>query len=365
VSEGFAGPERAALERFMALPRYLRVVEGAEALGDALAEIRRRLGLDRLCVISGPSASRPLAERLAAALGSPPEVRVASVAENSAAAVRELISSEVLSDADAALAVGGGRTIDVVKAACLELDLPVISCPTQLAADGIASPVSVIRSDGGEVQSLPGRLPAAVVCDLEVIAAAPPETARAGLGDLVANVTAIRDWRLAAAAGREDLDDLAVLLAQAGADLALASDTSSLASESPERGLLGMLVEGLVLSGMAMEVAGSSRPCSGAEHLISHALDRDLPGTALHGEQVALGTLVAARLQGSDWRRLRDVLARAGLASALAGFDLGHQRLAELIRAAPSTRPGRYTVLDEADLSEAALVPVLEEIGVG
>ena len=63
-----------------------------------------------------------------------------------------------------------------------------------------------------------------------------------------------------------------------------------------------------------MEIAGSSRPCSGAEHLISHALDALHPGTAQHGEQVAFGALVATRLQGGDWGALREFMLSAGMA---------------------------------------------------
>ena len=71
-----------------------------------------------------------------------------------------------------------------------------------------------------------------------------------------------------------------------------------------------------------MEIAGSSRPCSGSEHLISHALDSLHPGTAQHGEQVAFGALLATHLQGGDWRGLRDFMRAAGLQDAAAGFGL-------------------------------------------
>ena len=109
-----------------------------------------------------------------------------------------------------------------------------------------------------------------------------------------------------------------------------------------------------------MEVAGSSRPCSGSEHLISHAIDRLHPGTAAHGEQVAFGTLVCTRLQGEDWRAAKSALIDAGMRDAVTGFGLTEDQLVAAVRAAPSTRPGRYTVLDEADLS--ALGPTVRDI---
>lgn len=348
--------------RFMELPRYLRTVEGGPALAAVLAEICREMRFGRLCLVTGRSVSREAAGELLSELDPAAGAAVLRVTGNDAAEVRSLLSRKEFANADAALAIGGGKAIDVAKAACLEAGKPVISCPTQLAADGVASPVSVIRNDLGQIESLPGRMPAAVVCDLELVAAAPADSLRAGFGDLVSNTTALRDWRLAADAGKERLDDFAALLAQAGADLALGADPSLLADGEPESGLLRRLLEGLVLSGLAMEIAGSSRPCSGAEHMISHAFDRLAPGTAMHGEQAAFGTLVAAYLQGSDWRALRDTLATAGLRGAMSGFGLPREKLLEVIRAAPSTRPGRYTVLDEADLSEDAVAELLEVV---
>jgi glycerol-1-phosphate dehydrogenase [NAD(P)+] len=224
--------------------------------------------------------------------------------------------------------------------------------PTQLTADGIASPVSVIRAHSGTVESRSARLPSAVAVDLEVLARSPVESTRAGLGDLLANACAVRDWRLAAAAGHETVDDFAALLSEAAADLALAGDLSSLA----DGGLLLRLLHGLVLSGLAMEIAGSSRPCSGSEHLISHAIDRLYPGTAAHGEQVAFGALLCTRFQGEDWRALEGLLRDAGMERAASGFDLSKDRIVAAIEAAPETRPGRYTVLDEindADVADA------------
>lgn len=352
--------EQPALRRFMELPRYLRAVEGRAELAAVLGEICAELGFRSLCLVCGRLASRQAADELAA--GFAPAAAVLRVAGNDAAEVRGLAARAELAGADAVLAIGGGRAIDVAKAACLEAGKPVISCPTQLAADGLASPVSVIRDDAGAVQSLPGRLPVAVVCDLEMAATAPPETLRAGFGDLVSNVTALGDWRLAAAAGAERVDDFAALLSGAAAGLALGADPAGLAGGRPPPALLRRLLEGLVLSGLAMEIAGSSRPCSGAEHLISHALDRLAPETAPHGEQVAFGALLAARLQGEDWRALRAPLAEAGLSGALSGFGLPRETLVEAVRTAPATRPGRYTVLDQSDLSEGAIGRLLDEV---
>ena len=347
--------------RYMELPRYLRAVKGRVELVSTLEQLTSSLGFGRLAIASGATFTRGLAGALAEDLGGvvgPP----LAIAANGEADVEALAAAPELRRADALVAVGGGKTIDVAKSACEVADLPVIVVPTQLSADGIASPVSVIRIASDGFESRRARLPIAVAVDLDVIAGASVERTRAGLGDLLANPCAVRDWRLAAAAGDREVDDFAALLAQAAADLVVGTDVSALGDGRLETPFLERLLEGLVLSGLAMEIAGSSRPCSGAEHLISHALDVLRPGTAHHGEQVAFGALVSARLQGADWPALRAFMVSAGMERATRGFALSEEALAETIRAAPSTRPGRYTVLDEADLSEPALGLILQEV---
>jgi glycerol-1-phosphate dehydrogenase [NAD(P)+] len=266
-----------------------------------------------------------------------------------------------LAGADAVIAVGGGRTIDVAKSVCEQLDIPVVVVPTQLTADGISSPVSVVRAHSGAVESRHARLPIAVVVDIEVVARSPVESTRAGLGDLLANASAVRDWRLAAAAEGETVDDFAALLSEAASDLAVGSDLASLAAGPADPSLLLRLLHGLVLSGLAMEIAGSSRPCSGSEHLISHAIDRLYPGTAAHGEQVAFGALLCTCLQCEDWRALEKLLRDAGMENAASGLGLTRDQILAAVRAAPETRPGRYTVLNEVDGAtvEDALAKVL------
>jgi glycerol-1-phosphate dehydrogenase [NAD(P)+] len=355
-----AARETSIWRRYIELPRYLRSVHGRGELVRLLGDVIDELGFGRVVVVSGATATAALGTELAGALpsvSSEPERVAANTraeAEHVAAAAR---------GADAVLAVGGGKTIDVAKSACAVADMPLIVVPTQLTADGIASPVSVIKEEDGTLHSGHGRLPIAVAVDLDVIASAPPERARAGLGDLLANRTALVDWRLAAAAGHEEVDDFAALLAESAGELVYGFPPDGSDAERPSLGFLERLLRGLVLSGLAMEVAGSSRPCSGAEHMISHALDALRPGTAQHGEQVAFGTLVAMHLQGGDWRSLRKFMLAAGMSAAVSGFGLGEEDLAAVVRAAPSMRPERYTVLSEKALPAAVEAAVRGVLG--
>jgi glycerol-1-phosphate dehydrogenase [NAD(P)+] len=355
-----AGEMLSVWRRQMELPRYLSVTHGQAELAGKLTAIAKESGFARVCLISGAtftrSVSAGLAERLAVATGA------LAVSDNSQDQVEALVESADLRDVDAVIAIGGGKTIDVAKSVCEQADLPVIVVPTQLTADGIASPVSVIRTRSGAIESRHARLPIGLVVDLEVLVRSPVESARAGLGDLIANACAVRDWRRAAAAGQETTDDFAALLAEAGSDLVCGTDVTSLREGPLETGFLHRLLQGLVLSGLAMEIAGSSRPCSGSEHLVSHAIDQLYRGTARHGEQVAFGTLLCSRFQGEDWQTVRRLMASAGMERAAAGFGLSDEQIVEAVRAAPATRPNRYTVLDEIELTDTELLPMIREV---
>ena len=358
-----AAPRRHGLavwRRYMELPRYLRAVTGQRELVAAISELAAGLDFDRLGLVSGTTFTSGVARELSAALpraGGDPF----GVEANTESEVARLAAAPVLLESDAVVAVGGGKTIDVAKSACAVAELPLIVVPTQLTADGIASPVSVIRDAEGRLRSGPGRLPIAVAVDLEVVAAAPAARTRAGLGDLLANPCALHDWQLAAAAGGDEVDDFAALLSRSAFDLVYPSSPGPLAG-TPTVEFLHRLLRGLVLSGLAMEIAGSSRPCSGSEHLISHALDSLHPGTAQHGEQVAFGALVATRLQGGDWRALREFMHAAGLGEAAAGFGLPAEAIGEVVRAAPSMRPERHTVLSEPGLTTAEIERAVAEV---
>src|SRR5690348_4646355 len=186
---------------------------------------------------------------------------------------------------EAVAGIGGGRTIDVTKFAAQMAGIPMVSVATNLAHDGIASPVSSLEHESGK-GSYGVAPPVAVVVDLDSVQAAPPRMVRAGIGDAVSNLSAITDWELAAADTGEPVDGLAVTLAQS-AGRAVLHQPGTVASEE----FLKVLAEALILSGMAMTVAGSSRPCSGGDHEIMHAIDKLYPGAGTHGELAGVGAL--------------------------------------------------------------------------
>jgi glycerol-1-phosphate dehydrogenase [NAD(P)+] len=250
---------------------------------------------------------------------------------------------------EAVAGIGGGRTIDVTKFAAHMAGMPMVSVATNLSHDGIASPVSSLEHESGK-GSYGVAPPVAVVVDLDSVHDAPEQLVRAGIGDVVSNLSAIADWELAAADADERVDGLAATLARTAAHAVL-HQPGSIASDE----FLLVLAEALILSGVAMTVAGSSRPCSGGDHEILHAIDKLYPGTSNHGELAGVGALFCAHLRGDTGqeRLVSACLARHGLARTPAELGLSEAEFTKAVVCAPGTRPGRYTILERLGLTEA------------
>jgi glycerol-1-phosphate dehydrogenase [NAD(P)+] len=264
--------------------------------------------------------------------------------------------------AGAIVAIGGGRTLDVGKLAAARAGLNLVVVPTQLSHDGICSPVAVVPDANGRPESLGAIEPRAAFISLPTIAKAPPESIRAGLGDLLANPLALRDWALAAERGLEEIEQRAWDMSVQSFELiedALDQDPA-ISVRDPK--FLRRLSDALVMSGMAMIVSGTSRPASGGEHEISHALDELYGGRALHGEQVAFGCIVSVALYDDDVDAFSKRLMTLGLPHEPAALGLSTQDTTEVLLAAPNTRPGRFTILEETDLDREKARKLIERI---
>jgi glycerol-1-phosphate dehydrogenase [NAD(P)+] len=338
----------ALLARMVACPLAVEVRSGAIAALPGLLSDGRISAGGHVAVVVGPG----LGEEVGAELG--PKLangEIHAVSGGTVAAALELVETLHAGSYDAVVGIGGGRTLDVAKYAASQAGLPMVSVATNLAHDGIGSPVASLE-DGGRKGSYGVHIPIAVVVDLDYVRRAPEEQIRSGIGDALSNVSALADWELAAEDRGEAIDGLAATFARTGAT-ALLHSPDELDSEA----LLRTLAEALVLSGLAMAVAGTSRPCSGACHEISHAIDALYPDRASHGEQVAVGALFASFLRGDDFfAQLDAALWRHGVARIPDDLGLTEEEFAAAVAEAPRTRPDRYTVLERLDLRE-------EEIG--
>jgi glycerol-1-phosphate dehydrogenase [NAD(P)+] len=224
----------------------------------------------------------------------------------------------------------------------------MVAVATNLAHDGICSPVASLEHPHGK-GSFGVAMPLAVVVDLDYVRAAPPRLVRAGIGDAISNLSAIEDWMLAHRERGEPVDGLAVAFARTAGNAVLHhSDTVD------SDGFLITLAEALVISGMAMSVAGTSRPCSGACHEILHAVDMLYPGVSNHGELAGLGALFATFLRGdqTQFEEISACLLRHELPRSPLDVGLDVEQFTTAVLAAPGTRPDRFTILEHLALDE-------------
>src|SRR5262245_33553001 len=241
----------------------------------------------------------------------------------------------------AIIGLGGGKALDVAKYVAFLGKLPYFAAPTSLSNDGFASPQSSLTVCGKR-RSCAAAMPFAVVVDTEVCRRAPKGLTLSGVGDLVAKFTAIEDWKLAFRHAGEAIDDFAALLSDGSVHAFLARPILD------EEGVR-LLATSLLLNGIAMEVCGSSRPASGSEHLISHALDEISANPRLHGLQVGVATYLISLLQ----RHRSDVIARlfdkTGFWEAIKADPFSRAEWLEAVRRAPAIKEDFFTVLSTRD----------------
>ena len=237
--------------------------------------------------------------------------------------------------------------------------MPFVSVPTAASHDGIASPFVSIRN-GGRPHSLVASAPLGIYVDISVIESAPARLLASGCGDLLANVIAVRDWEIGRDRTGEYYGRYAASLSMMSARIVM-ENAASFARDGPDARIV---VEALISAGVASCIAGSSRPCSGAEHLFSHALDRIEPDVGLHGEKCGIGAVMMAKLQGQDWRRIRRALEMCGAPITARQIGLPRSSLAEAMSIAQSMRPERYTILSEAGMTRAKALDLAKSTGV-
>lgn len=338
--------------RAIATPRLLNIGDGClRELPELLSH--HDFDLSRVCVGTGVASTREYGEAVLASLQAATEdVVLVPDLDGSLSRAGELAGEIVKGDVTLAIGVGGGRVIDTAKLAAARTGIEFVSVPTAISHDGISSPVASLAHDDGIRRSFAAAMPAGIVVDTEIIRAAPERMIRAGVGDLVSNLTAILDWRLADRGGHDRFDAYSAMIAESAARPAL--EIEDLADAEARE----WIAKGLLLSGLAMAAAGTSRPCSGAEHLISHSLDAALgPRAALHGEQVALGCLVSAAAHDPELlATLQTLFARLGLPRRPADIGIDEGEFLDAVRNAPAMRPHRHTILTELDRDHAELI---------
>ncbi len=242
---------------------------------------------------------------------------------------------------EAIIGFGGGKALDVGKYCSFLLGLPYLALPTSLSNDGFCSPQSSLTVDGHR-RSMPSIVPFGVVMDTAVCLSAPLQLWHSGVGDLAAKFTAVTDWKLAFHAHGTPVDDFAALLSDASVHQFISR---------PVRDLEGMKLLGtaLMLNGISMSICGSSRPASGSEHLLSHALDAISERPRLHGLQVGVATYLISLLQKQNTQTIDDLFVATGFWEAIAEDPFIKEEWLEAARMAPTLKTNFYTILSERD----------------
>lgn len=325
--------------KFISVPGLVRIKSGAL---DRLGLYLRRAGHLRVLVL----VSQGLPGALAGT------VREGLVREGIEVAALNEVADNRFEDAAAAfgglpkrvaavVGLGGGKALDMAKYLAFLARLPYYAVPTSLSNDGFCSPQSSLTL-GGKRRSLAAALPQGVVIDVDACLSAPRLLWLSGVGDLASKLTAVFDWKLAFHHRGEPVDDLAALLSDATVHQFLGS---------PGFDAEGMTLLGtaLMLNGIAMEICGTSRPASGSEHLVSHALDALSARPRLHGLQVGLAAYVISRLQGQQTETLAGLFDRTGFFEAIRADPFSRAEWLEAVRQAPGIKDDFFTVLSLRD----------------
>ena len=351
--------ELSAISNVLQVPAMFEVVGNSEAAFNKIDTwpylSTQRQNVLILCGASG--ITRRIAERFAAFFraGVDPHVRLHEIRT---ASLRESRGVDALCAQEGVtllVAVGGGKVVDTAKMVRSQRNIALLCIPSALSSDGITSPVAVLADDEGRVQSLPAGIPSYVLVDLSITTQAPVALTLSGIGDILSNASALLDVDEYEARSAGRVNGFAKLLSHSACQMVFPLTREEVGSPDGQEAI----ARALILSGLSMAFSGNSLPCSGGEHLISHALDHLGYGTGTHGLQVAITTLYCLSLRQILGRPagsadVRETMARLGLPMRPEEIGVSRREFMEAIRVAPDMRRGRVTIL-QAGPDEGAL----------
>jgi glycerol-1-phosphate dehydrogenase [NAD(P)+] len=340
----------------MELPRKIVIGENnIEDIGKFVADLANP---KKVSVVSGDRVRKITYKKVADSLAASKIKNIWHISiSNDTKAVQKTIAEIKMDKSDLIIGIGGGRSVDIAKMTAFTLKKSFVSIPTSASHDGIASPFVSIRGD--KPYSIIATAPLGVFVDIAILKKAPRRLLASGCGDLMAKVTAVRDWELARDNVGEYFGTYAANLASMSAKIVI--ENSKNFKKRPD---VRMIVEALISSGVAACIAGSSRPCSGAEHLFSHAVDYLEPGVGLHGEKCGIGSILISKLQGQDWKKIVQMLKNVGAPTTAKQIGLKPTTLAKALSIAQSLRPERYTILNQVKMTEEKAIALAKSTGV-
>ncbi|WEU40789.1 MAG: NAD(P)-dependent glycerol-1-phosphate dehydrogenase [Candidatus Odinarchaeum yellowstonii] len=343
----------------MQLPREILV--GPDAIND-VRKILEKLGFhNRILILTGEKTKIIAGERVEKQLKEAGYKITLRIVGKASVEEANIVAGESLEDPPSVvIGIGGGSVIDMTKVVASKLSKPYISIPTTASHDGIASPRASIKGTD-KVYSIEAEAPLAIIADTNIIRMAPYRFFASGCADLISNSTAVMDWRLAHLKTGEYFGDYAASLSNMAAEIIIKN--AQMIKEFNDQSIR-VVLEALISSGVAMSIAGSSRPASGSEHLFSHSIDLLTSNTALHGEKCGVGTIIAMYLHKGDWKLIRKTLKIIGAPTTAEELGLPKNILVEALLKAPGVRPDRYTIFNEVKLDYSKADRILKKIAI-
>lgn len=196
------------------------------------------------------------------------------------------------------LAVGSGTIHDISRYIANKKGIPFISVPTAASVDGFVSTVAAMTWNGFK-KTFPAVSPVMVIADTDIFSRAPYRLTASGISDLLGKYTALADWKIANLVTGEYICENVYNLERKAVNEVCncITDLRQTDSEEKRQKAYEQLMYALLLSGLAMQMVGNSRPASGAEHHISHLWEMEVINKyvdAYHGEKVSIGLMIAA-----------------------------------------------------------------------
>ena len=265
-----------------------------------------------------------------------------------------------MNDIKVVIGFGGGTVLDLAKFAAFVSKAELISLPTTLSNDSLASPVAVLGTEGKARKTFKCTIPDAILVDANIIVSAPDRQLLSGIGDTVSKYTALNDWKLAHSRGMDYVDDFAYMISKMAFNSIAYNDQKELKSID----FIKRLTQALVMGGLAMEIAGTSRPSSGSEHLFCHALEENFAEevNVPHGIAVAMGSYGACKFQNRNIAKITKIIKDYDIPVVPSDWKITEEIFVGAWQTASQSRPDRYTILNETDLSTDRLSKLYYEM---
>lgn len=343
----------------MELPRKILIGDGViRELGNFVSDLGY---VKKVAIVSGAVVKARAGEQCKESLNSCDLKETWLLTKTAHVDTVDSVQSEISKNGtELIIGFGGGKSVDIAKTVAYNLDKPFVSVPTSASHDGISSPFSSIKGQN-KPYSIKTKAPIGVLADTSIIAKAPKRLLASGCGDLMAKLTAVKDWELARDEMGEYFGNYSANLASMSAKIIMEESKSIRTGSNAS---VRTVVEALISSGVASCIAGSSRPCSGAEHLFSHALDFIAPNKGLHGEKCGMGAVLIAKLYDIEWEQIVSTLNDVGSPTSAREIGVDVETVVKALLTASALRPERYTILNKISLNEQKALELAKSTGV-